>query len=89
MTVHVGQGEEFILERLMREKRCGHIEVIDDNTYKYVADVYDASEMVPWLRTFIGRVVKLECSSTLAESRFYGDLEAMQKLYRGDEDAVQ
>ena len=89
MTVHVGQGEEFILERLMREKRCGHIEVIDDNTYKYVADVYDASEMVPWLRTFIGRVVKLECSSALAESRFYEDLEAMQKLYGGDEDAVQ
>ena len=89
MTVHVGQGEEFIHERLMREKRCGHIEVIDDNTYKYVADVYDASEMVPWLRTFIGRVVKLECSSALAESRFYEDLEAMQKLYGGDEDAVQ
>ena len=51
--------------------------------------MFDATEMVPWLRTFIGRVVKLECSSKAVEDRFYGDLDAMRKLYGGDEDAVQ
>jgi hypothetical protein len=89
MTVHIGEGQGYILERLEREKRCGRIEAIDEYTYKYVADVFDASEMVPWLRTFIGRVVKLECSSKTAEARFYEDLDAMLKLYGGDDDAVQ
>ena len=84
-----GPEEEFILNRLEREKRCGHIEEIDKYTCKYVADVFDATEMVPWLRTFIGRVVKLECSSKAVEDRFYGDLDAMRKLYGGNEDAVQ
>ena len=89
MTVRFGPEEEFILNRLEREKRCGHIEEIDKYTCKYVADVFDATEMVPWLRTFIGRVVKLECSSKAVEDRFYGDLDAMRKLYGGNEDAVQ
>ena len=89
MTVHVGKGEEYILDRLEREKRCGHIEKIDESTYRFTADVYDATETVVWLRTFIGRVVKLECSDKFAESRFYGDVEALRKLYGGDEDAVQ
>lgn len=89
MTVHVGKGEEYILDRLEREKRCGHIEVIDDETYKFVADVCDAAETVPWLRTFIGRVVKLECSNKAAKNRFYEDLEAMRKLYGGEKHAVQ
>ena len=49
-------------QRLEREKRCGRVEIIDKNTCKYIADVYDASEMLPWLRTFIGRIENLECS---------------------------
>jgi len=89
MTVHVGDGEHFIVDRLERERRCGRIEAIDSHTYKYVADVYDASEMLPWLRTFIGRVEKLTCSDSWVERRFYEDIEAMEALYGGDADAVQ
>ena len=89
MTVHVGDDEGFIIDRLERERRCGRIEVIDGHTYKYAADVYDASEMLPWLRTFIGRVEKLECSDPWVVRRFRQDVEAMKKLYGGDEDAVQ
>ena len=89
MTVRVQPGEEFILDRLEREKRCGRVEAVDDHTYKYVADVYDASEMMPWLRTFIGRIVSLECSSGYVEQRFFEDLDAMRALYGGDGHAVQ
>ena len=89
MTVRVPPGEEFIVDRLEREKRCGSVAAVDDHTYKYAADVYDASEMLPWLRTFIGRVVSLECSSAYVTQRFYEDLDAMQALYGGDGHAVQ
>ena len=89
ITIHVSKNEGFIVDRLEREKRCGRIEIIDDCTYKYIADVYDASEMMPWIRTFIGRIVKLECSSEFTRQRFYEDLETMRELYGGETDAVQ
>lgn len=88
MTVRVEEGEGYILDRLEREKRCGRIEVVDDHTYRYVADVFDAGEMLPWLRTFIGRIVKLESSNDFVVKRFHEDLKATAGLYGGDDDAV-
>lgn len=55
MTIHFDPGEDFILHRLDREKRHGRLEILDEQTCRFVADVYDASEMLPWIRTFIGR----------------------------------
>ena len=89
MTIHIGYREEFIVDRLEREKRCGCVECIDKNTYKYVADIYDASEMLPWLRTFIGRIEKLECSNRYVTETFYEDLAALEKMYGGEPDVVQ
>lgn len=90
MTVHVENWEGYIVDRLEREKRVGRVEVIDGHTYRFVADVYDATEMLPWLRTFIGRVVELKCSNQYVVDTFYRDLDEMMNLYRGgDADAVQ
>lgn len=89
MTIHHSPGEEYILQRLNREKRHGHIEIIDEHTCKFVADVYDASEMLPWLRTFIGRIADLQCSNQLVVNTFYEDLNRMSELYGGNKDAVQ
>ena len=89
VTIHYGPGEDFILRRLEREKRHGCVEIIDDHTCKFVADVYDASEMLPWLRTFIGRIVKLQCSNPSVAKTFYEDLARMNTMYGGDSDAVQ
>ena len=50
ITIHFGPGEEFVLHRLEREKRHGTVELPDAQTYRFTADVYDASEMLPWLR---------------------------------------
>ncbi len=84
MTVHAGPDERFIADRLLREKRHGAVEQIDDETWKFTADVYDASEMMPWLRTFTGRIVKLECSNENVTRLFREDLEKMRRLYGGD-----
>lgn len=89
MTIHHGPGEGYILQRLEREKRHGRIEIIDEQTCKFVADVYDASEMLPWLRTFIGRIVALECSNAYVAKHFYEDLDRMNAMYGGEDDAVQ
>ncbi len=80
-TVRVGEGEEYIVRRLEREKRVGRVEKIDDNTYRFVADVYDTSEMIPWIRTFICRIVQMNFSNRTIENRFKDDLRAMYKMY--------
>ena len=89
MTIHFDPGEEFILQRLEREKRHGRVEIVDEHTCKFIADVYDASEMLPWLRTFIGRIVNLQSSSQFVVDTFCGDLARMNAMYGGDDIAVQ
>ena len=79
--IKIGKHEEYILQRLEREKRVGRVEKIDDNTYRFVADVYDTSEMIPWIRTFICRIVKMNFSNRTVENRFKEDLMAMYKMY--------
>lgn len=88
MTIHFGPGEEFILHRLDREKRHGRIELLDDQTCRFIADVYDASEMLPWIRTFIGRIVDLQCSNKFVVKTFNDDLRHMEAIYGGETDAV-
>lgn len=83
MTIHAEPSEPFILQRLIREKRNGTVTVLDDSTYLYRVDVYDALEMLPWIRTFIGRIVKLECSNDAVIRRYQQDLDAMADLYGG------
>lgn len=86
LTMYVGDGEGYILERLEREKRHGRIEVLDEHTYKFVADVYDAGELLPWVRSFIGRVICFESSDKFAVNRFYDDVGRMAGLYQGGEE---
>lgn len=88
MTIQVGDGEGFIVDRLYRERRCGIVECLDDRHFRFSADVYDASEMVPWLRTFLGRITDLQCSNPEVLSRVWGDLEEMITMYGGEPDAV-
>ena len=88
MSIRIEEKEEYILQRLKRERRCGRVEREDANTYRYVADVCDAAEMLPWLRTFIGRIVKLECSNQSVTDKFYEDCNAMLQIYGDDGDAV-
>ncbi len=85
LTLRVGDGEDYILDRLEREKRHGRIEPIDSHTYKFVADVYDAGELLMWARSFIGRVVRFESDNKFAVTRFYDDVRRMAEMYGGDE----
>jgi len=80
-TVQVAENEEHIIRRLEREKRIGHIERIDENTYRFTAEVYDTSEMIPWIRTFICRITDLHFSNKVLEKQFKKDIQEMYRMY--------
>lgn len=69
MTVRIAKDEEYILKRLEREKRNGTIQKLANGDYKFMTEVYDASEMVPWIKTFTGRIVEIKCSNERVESK--------------------
>lgn len=80
-TVHIDDGEAYIVKRLEREKRCGSVEMIDRNTYRFTADIYDTSEILPWIRTFICRITQLRFSNRALEKRFRDDIHQMYRMY--------
>lgn len=84
MKIFAEPHEYFIGQRLEREKRCGTVEKIDENTYLFRADVYDAKELLPWIRTFIGRIVSLECSNPAILEKFSRELQELNEIYGGE-----
>lgn len=83
-TIRADRGEEHIVRRLYREKRIGRVEQVDETHYRFCACVYDASELIPWIRTFICRITSLHFSDKRLEERFQSDMEAMYRLYEID-----
>lgn len=85
LYIHIGKDEEFIVRRLEREKRNGTVTRIDDNTVLFSADVYNAQEMIPWIRTFIGRIDRFESNNKNVVIDFYKDLNEMKAMYGGED----
>ena len=79
--VSYNSGEQHIHQRLEREKRCGTVERLDEHHSRFSADVFDAHELVPWMRTFICRITDYSFSDKELETRFGQDLEEMYRLY--------
>ena len=88
MTVYAAPDESFIVQRLEREKRGGTLERLDETHWRFSIDAYDTLEMLPWLRTFIGRITDFKADNPVVRSRFVNDLEAMSTLYGGESVAV-
>lgn len=80
-TVRADEGEEYIIRRLQREKRIGRVEKVDENHYRFSAEVYDISELIPWIRTFICRITDLNFSNRGIENRFRNDIRKMYEIY--------
>jgi len=79
--IAVREDEPYIVRRLEREKRCGHVEKIDDTHYRYTAEVFDTTEMLPWIRTFLCRITRMNFSNRTAENRFKEDIREMYRMY--------
>ncbi|MCD8307944.1 MAG: WYL domain-containing transcriptional regulator [Clostridia bacterium] len=79
--IQASPWEDYIVRRLEREKRTGTVTRVDDTHYMYSADVYDSTELLPWIRTFICRITQLDFSNRTIENRFKKDLREMYALY--------
>lgn len=82
--VQVADDEGFIVQRLEREKRCGSVTQVDDHTWRYTAEVFDTKEMLPWIRTFISRITRMNLSNRTVENQFKADMEEMYRMYSVD-----
>lgn len=87
LVVKYDDDEDFIHRRLEREKRCGTVERIDEHTSRFSADVFDTSELIPWMRTFLCRITDVKFSNKVLEKQFLEDIQKMYRMYglEGDE----
>lgn len=80
-VVRYREDEQYIYNRLQREKRCGTVEKLDDHSCRFSAEVYDINEMFPWIRTFLCRITDIHFSDQVLEEKFRRDLKAMYAMY--------
>jgi len=82
MTLFINEKtEDFIIKRLEREGRGGKVEKLRRNIYKYSNDIFDTNELTPWIKTFIGRIVKISGDNKTVIAIFYNDIKKMAKMY--------
>ena len=61
----------------LQEGRGGTVTRTAPNTYLYEVEVFDCNELLPWIRTFTGRILALECSDQSVVRQFYRDLQSV------------
>lgn len=86
LVLHIDeQNEKYVLDRLRREGKHGVLRRLRKDKFEYRIDVPDTLEMVPWMRTFIGRIISIEGTETSVITMFKNDIERMAAL-AGDTD---
>ena len=78
--------EGYILDRLEREGRGGVLKRLGPGLYGYTRQCLDAAELLPWVKTFTGRIASFHCSNPFVEQRFRTDMEKMEACYLSAED---
>ena len=82
LTLSIQEPHElYILNRLETEGRGGTVTRIAEHTYTYVISVYEGMELMPWIKTFIGRIILFESNNEHLRTKFYQDLETMAAMY--------
>ena len=82
MKLYIDETSEgYILERLRREGRGGTLERVRENVWLYIGSFFDTNEMLPWVKSFTGRILDLQCSNQAVLQKVTADLEAMYQMY--------
>lgn len=85
MTLRIDEcREQYLLNRLEREGKGGIIEKTGCNTYRYSIYIFDTNEIMRWVKTFTGRIVKVEGDNQPVIQKFYRDMRRMAKRYGVD-----
>ena len=81
MTLYIDEeNENFVLDRLKREGRKGKTERLEKNVFSYSHEVWDSNEILPFIMSFIGRIISLQCEKN-TEDRFRYELDYMTSMY--------
>ncbi len=80
-VIQVKDNEQHTINRLKREKHCGDVEKIDEHHYRFKADVVDSKELLPWIRSFISRIIDIQFSNQDVQKRFLNSLQDLCRLY--------
>ncbi len=81
-------AEDYVLLRLNREKRFGKITKLSEGMVRFEADVTDTYEILPWIRTFMGWITKIELSNKEVLKVFKDDLKTLNEMYGGNDETV-
>ena len=81
MEIVFAPDEPFILQRLKREKRCAKLTQMEEGRWLVRAEVFDPYEMMPWILSFTGRIVRLESSDVRVMEDYQAHLRSWEELY--------
>lgn len=84
MVIRVGEKEEYVSHRLSREGRGGEVTSLGGGLWRYRKLLFNPEEALPWVRTFIGRIVSLSCGDAGVTRAFLEDLRDCAGLYTGE-----
>lgn len=79
------ETEAHIPQRLIRECRGGTVTMTEPGKCSFDADLFDANEAAPWIKTFTGRITALSTDNAVLNERFYGDFGKMYRMYGGSD----
>lgn len=86
-TIRVAPWEGYVKRRMYRECRKCHVEELEDGRLmRFSAEIYDPMEMLPWIRSFVGRIVDFKCDNAEATKRFLQDIVSMAERYNEQPD---
>lgn len=80
-SIRVRPWEEHVKRRLYRERRGGCVEELGGGVMRFSAELYDPSEILPWIRSFAGRITAFRCENEFVRNRFFDDLAEMGDIY--------
>ena len=82
IKLHIDEKREpYIIDRVNREGQGGELTKLEDNIFLFTKEMFDSTDMSPWIKTFTGRIIGLEGNNELVINRFYNDMERMAEMY--------
>ena len=85
VTVSVSDDEKFIIDRMNREIGEEQIEKIEDNIYCFTLYAKELLDVVPYVRTYFGRIISLESDNDYIIKKLRKDLGLTIDLYEEGE----
>lgn len=73
--------EKYIITRIELEGKKGILTRIDNNIFSYEISLFDGNEMMPWIKTFIGRIISFQSNNKYLQNKFYRDMNTLFNMY--------